>query len=100
MLIVHGIASIRDIGETLALTPEQYQVVLAKLGEPGATPSIYALWSHLPLKDQVIGVMLDKTGQQVLALRKLAIRQVALCMRHAMRPTVRMTPRARLQEVQ
>jgi hypothetical protein len=84
VLVAHGIASIAEVGQALALTHEQYQQVLAELGMPGATPSIYALWNHLPLPDKAIGVMLGKTGMQVLGLRKLAIRQVAGCMRSGM----------------
>jgi hypothetical protein len=49
-------------------------------------PSIYVLWDCLPLPDKAIGAMLGKTGMQVLGLRKLAIRQVAACMRTAMNP--------------
>jgi hypothetical protein len=84
VLVAHGIASIADIGRALALTPEQYLLAFAELGVSDGTPSIYVLWDRLPLADKAIGAMLGKTGMQVLGLRKLAIRQVAACMRGKM----------------
>jgi hypothetical protein len=86
VLVAHGITSIAEIGQVLALTPEQYHLVFAQLGIPVEAPSIYVLWDCLPLPDKAIGAMLGKTGMQVLGLRKLAIRQVAACMRTAMNP--------------
>jgi hypothetical protein len=85
VLVAHGIASIADVGEVLTLTPEQYHLVFDELRIPNAAPSIYVLWDYLPLPDKVLAVMLGKNGvQQVIDLRKLAIRQVAACMRTAM----------------
>lgn len=84
VLVAHGIASMADIGGALALTAEQYRALFAELGDAGASHSIYGLWNRLPLPDKAIGAMLGKTGMQVLGLRKLAIRQVAKCMRDAM----------------
>jgi hypothetical protein len=82
----HGIASIAAIGEALDLAPGDYRQIWAGLAQPldsdtAESTSIYALWPHFPLQDKVIGRVLDKTGQQVLDLRKLAIRELAGCMK-------------------
>jgi hypothetical protein len=82
----NGIASIAEIGEALGLTPGDYQQLLGELpraagSETADSASIYALWPHFPLQDKVIGRVLDKTGQQVLDLRKLAIKEVERCMK-------------------
>ena len=42
---------------------------------------IYALWTHLPLKDKVIGRALARTRQQVADLRKKAVEELAGCMK-------------------
>jgi hypothetical protein len=84
----HGIASIAQIGDALELTSDQYRIIFEELGIPeeptlkqlsGRSP-FYAVWPHLPLRDQTIGAAIGRTGIQVLGLRKLAIRQVAGCM--------------------
>ncbi len=83
----HGVASIAEIGEALGLAPGDYRKILTALpptvdGDTADSESIYALWPHFPLQDKVIGRVLDdRTGQQVLDLRKLAIREVARCMK-------------------
>jgi hypothetical protein len=82
----HGIASIAEIGEALDLAPGDYRQIWAALShlsdsDTAESTSIYALWPHFPLQDKVIGRVLDKTGQQVLDLRKLAIRELAGCMK-------------------
>ena len=81
----HGVASIQEIGEALELSDADYRRIFDTLGSGGAptdqepTP-LYRLWGLLPIPDTVIGQLVGKTGMQVLALRRLAIRQVAGCM--------------------
>jgi hypothetical protein len=86
VLVAHGIASIAEIGQVAELTADHYRLLFAELGIANAEPSFYVVWDSLPLSDKAIGVMLGKTGAQILALRKLAIRQVAACMKAASGP--------------
>lgn len=78
VLPAHGVATVAEIGEALELTSSDCRLMGDALGVDAA--DFDGLWHHLPVPDSVIGRMLGKTGMQVLALRKLAIRQVATCM--------------------
>jgi hypothetical protein len=81
-----GVASIQEIGEALELTGADYHRIFEAIGvgEDAKTLSgpaaFYRLWAYLPLPDSLIGQLVGKTGMQVLALRRLAIREVAGCM--------------------
>ncbi len=76
----HGVASIEEIGAALELSDADYRRIFEALGIAGVPGGFYALWARLPIPDTVIGQLVGKTGMQVLALRRLAIRQVAGCM--------------------
>jgi hypothetical protein len=78
----HGIASISEIGESLALTAEQYERLWAALpldetvpqGQVMRTPKeqFALLWTFLPLEDSLIAEVLHATRQQVINLRRVA----------------------------
>ena len=79
----HGIASISEIGKSLAFTVEQYERLWAALRLDEAvhqqvqilrTPEkkFALLWKCLPLEDSLIAQMLPATRQQVINLRRVA----------------------------
>ncbi len=78
VLPAHGVATVAEIGDALELTPSDCRLMGDALGIEAV--DFDGLWCHFPVSDSVIGRVLGKTGMQVLALRKLAIRQVATCM--------------------
>jgi DNA-directed RNA polymerase specialized sigma24 family protein len=86
----NGVASIAEIGELLALTPEQCLALSTELGGGARPPDqplpFHEIWRHLPLKDRVIGSLLGRTGLQVIGLRVLAVRQLAGCLGARVRP--------------
>lgn len=71
----NGIASIVDIGRSLALSAEQFNCLSKELPLElhGTYEENFAmLWNRLPLSDKVLARLLDATGQQVINLRKVA----------------------------
>jgi hypothetical protein len=79
----HGIASISDIGKSLALTAEQYERLWASLPLDESihhqvqvlrTPEekFALLWKFLPLEDTLIAQVLHANRQQVINLRRVA----------------------------
>jgi hypothetical protein len=71
----NGIATIVEIGRSLALSNEQFDLLSKEL--PLELPRTYdekfaKLWNGLPLSDKLIARLLDATGQQVINLRKVA----------------------------
>jgi hypothetical protein len=78
----HGIASISEIGQSLALTAEQYERLWTALpldetvhqGQAQRTPEekFALLWKFLPLEDTLIAQLLDANRQQVINLRRVA----------------------------
>ncbi len=89
---LHGIASIAEIGERLALNDSQYQTIaehveldaddaadLARATDSQAR--FYVLWKYLPLADSVIARLLGLEQQQVINRRMLAMRELARTLR-------------------
>lgn len=88
--VTHGAASLREIGHSLELTPEQYERIWQEipLGErerrlaascASAEERFALLIAHVPLRDTVIAAALGVDGGTVPALRlraKNAIRQI------------------------
>ena len=85
---MYGIASIREIGDALALNERQYDKVwdllelddddLAELGGLSAPEEKFCLlWKHLPLADTTIARLLELERQQVINRRMLAMRELA-----------------------
>ncbi len=71
----NGISGIADIGRSLAISNEQFELVAKELALPlpGKYDEKFAgLWNRLPLTDKLIARLLDATPQQVINLRKVA----------------------------
>jgi hypothetical protein len=79
----HGIASISDIGQSLALTAEQYERLWTALpldetvhrqAKALRTPEekFALVWKFLPLEDMLIAQLLNANRQQVINLRRVA----------------------------
>jgi hypothetical protein len=71
----NGIAGIADIGRSLALSGEQFDLLSKelRLDLPRSYEEKFAmLWNCLPLSDKLIARLLDATPQQVINLRKVA----------------------------
>lgn len=79
----YGVASVRDIGMALALTPAQSTQLWQVLPLDDArrqdacakqsTDGLFAtLWTFLPFEDTLIALVLGATRQQVINLRRLA----------------------------
>lgn len=77
VLVAHAVASRADIIDALELSAGDHARLCEALAESDVSA---ALWEHLPLSDRLVGDVLGKTGMQVIALRKLAVRQLAGCM--------------------
>ncbi len=80
---LHGIVSIRQIGQTLQLTPEQFNRlwVLLEWNEEqreraraltNPAEKFALLWQHLPLNDLTIAALLETSQQNVVRLRQAA----------------------------
>ncbi len=89
---LHGIASIAEIGERLALSDSQYQTIAELVGldaddaaelarATGSQARFYVLWKYLPLADSVIARLLGLEQQQVINRRMLAMRELARTLR-------------------
>ena len=63
---LQGIATVRQLADTLALPPERFA----------------ELWHDLPLEDNAIAELLGLTRQQVISLRKVARERLARRMKH------------------
>jgi hypothetical protein len=71
----NGIASIVDIGRSIAISGEQFALLSKELALPGGSThdeKFAMLWNKLPLNDKLIGKLLAATPQQVINLRKVA----------------------------
>jgi hypothetical protein len=81
IFVQHGIATIRAIGLLLAFSDSQFERVWQQL-PPKSDGRVQALetydqkfaffWNQLPIRDAFIGLLIDRTAQQVIALRRLA----------------------------
>jgi RNA polymerase sigma factor (sigma-70 family) len=92
VFVINGIASIAQIGETIALDDSQFRIASAGLElededraaiELLRTPreQFFLLWKYLPLADLLIGRMLGLGQQQIINRRMLAMRELARAMR-------------------
>jgi RNA polymerase sigma factor (sigma-70 family) len=88
VFVLHGIASVRDIGAGLCLDERQYAIAwtLLELNEPdrAAVAALRSpeekfelLWKYLPLADTAIARLLGLARQQVINRRMLALRELA-----------------------
>ena len=88
VFVLHGIASIGEIGTLLALNDSQFQTVWdgvevdpadrAELAIPQSpNAQFYLLWKYLPLADALIAKLLGLAQQQVINRRMLALRELA-----------------------
>jgi hypothetical protein len=71
----NGIASIVEIGRSLAITAGQFELLSMDLPVellPGYDQRFACVWNCLPLSDKLIAKLLEATPQQVINLRKVA----------------------------
>jgi hypothetical protein len=71
----NGIAGIREIGRSLAISSEQFDLLSRELALDGGSTydeKFAMLWNRLPLNDKLIARLLAATPQQVINLRKVA----------------------------
>ena len=83
----YGVATVEQIGEALALTPEQYAALSDALSLDeearsqvsilsGSGQKFTAYWKYLPLEDNLIAGVLNATRPQVIAYRNKAIERL------------------------
>jgi DNA-directed RNA polymerase specialized sigma24 family protein len=88
VFVLHGVATITEIGATLALTEKHYQVLWVDFAlEPEDRVELAQLatldehfcllWKYLPIADASIGRVLGLEQQQVINRRMLAMRELA-----------------------
>lgn len=87
VFVLHGIASVAQIHESLALSAAQLDQALAALplselqrrqaADAGELERFALLWSQLPLSDALIAGLLGMAPQQVINRRMLALRELA-----------------------
>jgi Sigma-70 region 2 len=91
VFVIHGVASVRAIGDAVALDDGQYRIAYDEiaLDDGDRAESAVArephqhfvvLWNYLPLADALIGRMLGLAQQQVINRRLLAVRELARAM--------------------
>ncbi|WP_428424620.1 sigma factor [Methylibium sp.] len=89
VFVLHGIASVRQIGAALELSEQQYAIAWSGLElAPGDAADLAShravgdgafgvLWKYLPLMDALIGLMLGLGPQQVINRRLSAVKALA-----------------------
>jgi hypothetical protein len=91
VFVIHGVASIGEIGDAVALDDGQYRIAYDEIDLEDADRAETAvarapgdhfvvLWRYLPLADALIGRMLGLAQQQVINRRLLAVRELARAM--------------------
>jgi len=71
----NGIAGVVEIGRSLAISKEQFELLSKELALQGGSTydeKFAMLWNRLPLNDKLIARLLAATPQQVINLRKVA----------------------------
>ncbi len=83
----YGIASVEQIGESLAFTSEQYQILAGEVGLSatklsqtsifeGSGQKFVIYWKYIPLEDNTIAKVLNVTRAQVIAYRNKGIERL------------------------
>lgn len=91
VFVIHGVASIGEIGASVGLEDRQYRIAYAGIDLDDedragiellrtAHEQFFLLWKYLPLADLLIGRMLGLAQQQVINRRNLAMRELARAM--------------------
>jgi len=88
VFVENGIATIRAIGSLLEFSRQQFENLWRELplddglreraqGLASHELQFSFLWRFLPIRDALIGLLIDRTPQQVIALRRLARERLA-----------------------
>lgn len=88
VFVEHGMTSIRAIGALFSFSEEQFELIWRELELPEALRAkardldsydkrFCLLWCYLPIRDLLIGLLIERTTQQVIALRRLARERIA-----------------------
>jgi hypothetical protein len=88
VFIEHGMTSLREIGGLFSFTDQQFELIWRELQFPeerlarargldSYDKKFCLVWSYLPIQDAIIGSLIGRTSQQVIALRRLARERLA-----------------------
>lgn len=88
VFVEHGMTSIRAIGALFSFSEEQFELIWRELELPeeqrakirdldSYDKKFCLLWRYLPVRDLLIGLLIERTTQQVIALRRLARERIA-----------------------